>query len=180
MILSLDVAWRNTGYIVFDKGEPVAAGVIRTEAPKKKSSVRVSDYNSMLAADIARTLKGLIQKYGVKGVVGELPTGGALSAKSMQQMGMAVAVVSAALELLGVPAEWVTPNDVKLAATGLRSASKEDMMAAASSEFGFKCDGKKFTIPGCGKFTKGDFEHIADAAFVFKAADGGNIRKIFG
>lgn len=171
MLLSLDVSFRNMGWAVFDKGEVVACGVITTEAKSKKSRVRTADDTAMKAAQIAAELREVVTAYEVKGVVGELPSGGAKSAAAMKLMGMATATTAACLELLGLPAEWVTPNDVKMAACGNRSASKEEVMDACR---------KRFAHHGFPK-AKSAFEHIADACFAYVAASkGGNLVKLFG
>jgi Holliday junction resolvasome RuvABC endonuclease subunit len=52
-------------------------------------------------------------------------------------MALAIGTVSAAIELLGLPVEWVTPTEVKQVATGMRSASKDEMMDACRKSFKF-------------------------------------------
>lgn len=170
-LLSLDVSFRNTGWVVFDKGEIKAVGVITTDPLPKKSRVRVADANALNAAKIARELRTIVDAHGVKAVVGELPSGGAQSAKALQLMALAIGTVSAAIELLGLPVEWVTPTEVKQVATGMRSASKDEMMDACR---------KSFKFDGFPK-TKATFEHIADACWAYRAAqNGGNLCKLFG
>lgn len=171
MILALDVGFRSLGYAVFDtNGDPVACGVIRTEKSSKKLKVRTADDNALRAGKIARELKEVIDTHQVRGIVGELPSGGAQSARAMSQMSMATAIVATICELCDLPSEWATPADVKVALTGSKTASKDECMDAARRCFQWK--GLK--VPGA----KAEFEHIADACGAFKALATGNLVRL--
>jgi len=158
MILSLDVGFRNTGWVVFDlDGKIVDCGVLMTE--KNKKHIRVADDYATRAAKLAIGLKNIVLKYEIKLVVGELPVGGAQSARAMIQMGMANAVVAAVCAILDIPADWATPNEVKLAVCGKRSATKDEMMEQVCKLY------PSYQFPK----QKNQFEHIADAVGAYLA-----------
>lgn len=169
MLLSLDVGFRNTGWVVFDNKKPVACGCIQTEKSKHKLA-RNADDNARRSAEIARHLKNIILEYNVKGIVGELPSGGAQSAKAMAQMALATGVVSAVASVLELPVSWTTPNSVKLATTGKRSAEKVEVMEAVKKRYEY------FEFPK----QVGVFEHIADACGAYLALEADNLVLLFG
>lgn len=168
MLLALDVGFRATGWVVFNKGKIVETGCILTEKAKAKT-VRMSNDNADRAARIALELQSICSEYKVKGIIGELPSGGAQSAKAMQQMALATGVVAATASILNLPVEWTDPNSVKLAVCGIRSASKDEIMEAIR---------KKFDYPFAKQ--KNLFEHIADAIGVYLALKTGNLVKLYG
>lgn len=170
--------------------------MIETEKSKKKTT-RVADDYAYRSAQLANDLKGIVTEYGIKGVVGELPSGGAQSAKAMVQMNMATAIVAATMALLNIPVEWCTPEEVKKAATGFRSANKIMMMKAVIEFFGgkviekpVKCKVSKNYPDGIRmdykwKFLNevwpsGKFEHIADSLGAMMALKDGNMVRMFG
>lgn len=178
MLLVLDVGFANMGWLVFHEKKIVDCGVIQTEKTQKKST-RVADDHAYRSIILAQKLNGIIQKYDVQGIIGELPSGGAQSAKAMAFMSSAISVVSAVGTLCDLPMEWATPMEVKKALVGNRSASKEQMMDKATEMFGFSFNDKKW-ICNDKKFGKGEFEHIADATGVYLALKNDNLVKMFG
>jgi Holliday junction resolvasome RuvABC endonuclease subunit len=182
MVLSLDVGFKSTGWTVWKQGEPYDCGVIITEKSQKKST-RTADDHSARAAKMAGDILSICTKYDVQAVVGELPSGGAQSYKAGVMMGMATAVVSSVFEILEIPCEWTTPNEVKIAMTGYRSATKDEMMEAALEKFGgtIRPSGRSRKYEFCGKeFPAGMFEHIADSIGAYLALQSGNLIKMFG
>jgi Holliday junction resolvasome RuvABC endonuclease subunit len=164
-ILALDVGFANTGWAVFSPdGEILDYGVIVTQKSKGKTIKRSDDY-AIRSGSLAIQLADIIDKYQIYGVVGELPTGGAQSAMAMAQMNMATAIVASVCALKNVPTEWCTPTEVKLAMTGIRSATKEQMMDSVRIEY----PDVDFKIP------KTYFEHVADAIGAYKALRNGNL-----
>ncbi len=168
-ILSIDVGFRSLGWAVFESGKLVKCGVIET-APSKKKTARRSDDNAVRCSQIALGLKSVIEENNIKGVVGELPVGGAKSAKALAQMAMATGVVVAVLSILDIPVEWATPFEIKTATTGKKSATKEEVMESIKTKFDY------FKFPK----TKAVFEHVADAIGAYLALKSGNIIKLFG
>lgn len=177
MLLSLDVGFANTGWVIFDKGQPIKWGCIKTEKTKRKMT-RVSDDNAARAQYIASELKKIIissftpnnVNYGNYGVIAELPTSGSQNARAANQMGIALGIAACLASLLEVPVEWATPTEVKKATTGKKNASKDEMMDTIRKAFP-NCDFPK---------TKTHFEHIADACGVYLASRNGNLVKMFG
>jgi len=182
MILSLDVGFKNTGWVIFHNKELKGLGIIQTEKADKKG-VRIADDNSDRAQLIGKELNNIINAYKVEGIIGELPSGGSQNAKASNQMGIATGVVSTVVVLKELPCEWCTPTDVKKVVTGKRSATKDEIMENISEQFNFKVieQGNRtvFETP-FGKFNKGKFEHIADAFGTYLALKNNNLVKMFG
>jgi Holliday junction resolvasome RuvABC endonuclease subunit len=170
-IMALDVGFRNMGVVIFDpvSDQPIAVRTIKTEPSHKKLQVRKADDNSRRAAEMARELSDMIDRYNVRGAVGELPSGGSKSHAAATQMAAATAVAAAVLELKGIPTEWSTPTEGKVALCGSKTASKEEMMAKARELYGDMIDLPK---------AKAEFEHIADAMAAYLAQKNGNIKRL--
>lgn len=194
MLIALDVAFSNIGWTAYEDKRPVACGVIKTEKTKKKS-VRVSDDNAHRCALASRQLKEIIERYGARGIIGELP-GGSQSAKAAAQLGMATAIVSTVASLLELPAEWCTPDEVKQATVGKKNAGKAEIMDHVIGLYGGEKDEKRIQIKKgkrAGKesvlvnytflgetFPGGTFEHIADSCGAYLALQDGNMVRMFG
>ena len=191
MLLSLDVGFAKTGWSVFDGGQPVACGI--TQQPKSaKKSVRTADDNVFRAGLLATSLKSIIEQYGCKAVIGELPSGGAQSASAMRDMAAATCTIAGVVACLGIPCEWCTPRDVKIAATGLQSGTKEEIMLAVCRRYYWQIDlktrtnikgteVKSYTFYVLGKkYPGGVFEDIADSIAAYWALSTGNMVKMFG
>jgi Holliday junction resolvasome RuvABC endonuclease subunit len=109
---------------------------------------------------MARSLREIIMKHEIRGVVAEIPHGGSKSARASHKMGIALGVVAAVVEMMGLPAEYVQPGDVKLAVCGSRSASKLDVIRKAKSMFG-----STLRFPSAAR----NAEHVADACGAYVA-----------
>lgn len=178
MLLVLDIGFANMGWLVFHKKEIIDCGVVTTEKTQKKGT-RVADDHAFRSIVLAKGLYDIIESNGIEGIIGELPSGGAQSAKAMGFMMSAISVVAAVGTLWNLPMEWATPTEVKKALVGHRSASKEQMMAKAGEKFGFRFEGGHWHFKDK-KFIKGQFEHIADATGVYIALKNDNLVKMFG
>ena len=180
-ILSLDVGFSSTGYVVWENKKPVVCGVIKTEATTKKTT-RVSDDNANRSMELASALNEIIKKHNVKGIVGELPHGGAQSARAIAHMALATGIVSAVAAVCNVPCEWCTPVENKKTLAGSKSASKVDMMNAAID----KCNGTKrssgrgvyYKLTEEDEFPASSFEHIADAVGAYYALENGTLVRL--
>ena len=166
------------GWVVFSDGGVFSCGVLRTEKTQRKGA-RVADDHAHRSIVLTSGLNKIIEDYEIKGIIGELPSGGAQSAKAMGFMMSAISVAAAVGALWNIPMEWTTPNEVKKALAGVRNASKETMMEKAAKAFDFRRDGKSFWF-GDEKFPKGEFEHIADAIGAYMALSNDNLVKMFG
>jgi Holliday junction resolvasome RuvABC endonuclease subunit len=170
-IISLDVGFKTTGFAVWDKGNIVFCGTIITEKSQKKTT-RVADDYYERSSRLAYELNRLIDYYDIKGIVGELPSGGALSAKAAVMMNMATAVVASVATLRQLPCEWCTPNETKLAVCGYRSATKDEIMETVKKKF----PESLHLFPSAKTY----FEHIADAIGAYLALINGNIVRVYG
>lgn len=197
MLLTCDVAFSNLGWVTIEGGKPVACGVIETEKTKRKGILVSNDYYSR-SAKITTELDEVIRTYGVKGLLGELPSGGAKSSRAAIQMNMATGLIASICTLKKIPAEFCTPNDVKRVTIGSCTATKPEIMDFIIKTFLEKKTGKKvkckksakspegvrtdYTYHFAGqKFGAGKFEHIADAMGVWMfLKDNGNLAKIYG
>lgn len=165
-ILAVDAGFQALGLVVVEGERVQFALAVRTERTAKKRGVRVADDDAERCALLARSLAEVIAAHHPVAAVVELPTGGAQGARANRAMGMATGVVVAMLEQHRLPAEWVTPADVKKAATGRRDGSKDDVQRAV-----------------CDRLAWGDHwprhawaqEHVADAAAAFLAAQHGTL-----
>ena len=182
MLISFDVGFANMGWSIFDKKKPIACGVIKTEKSSKKST-RTADDHSHRSIVLANGIDDLIHEYGIEGIIGELPSGGAQNARAMGFMMSAISIVSSVGALCNLPMEWATPTDVKKAVSGRRAVTKIEIMVTIAKKFNFKTEQKgnriDFITP-FGKFNKGTFEHIADSFGVYLALENDNLVKMFG
>lgn len=158
MILSLDLAFRNTGYIIYDEKSKliVKHGVIKTNKSKEKMSPVIDDINACKI--VTQELYDLIENNKINTIITEMPTG-SQSSRSAKALGMATAILIAITTIKkDINFEFYTPTEVKIALTNNKNATKDDMMDAARREYSY------YTFPK----QKGQFEHIADSCGVLK------------
>lgn len=167
-VLGIDAGFTAMGVVVVEGRKVLYAHAFRTERTSKKRGVRVADDDTERCRHLANFLHTTVTAFEVKGAVVEMPHGGAQGARASRAMGMATGVVAAALELLCLPFECVTPGDVKQAATGDRSASKKDVQVAVEQQFDW--DGQ---LPD----VQVEKEHICDAAGALLAASNGTLMR---
>lgn len=168
MLLTLDIAFKNLGWAMLDKGVIVDYGTIRTEKTKKKN-VLVSDDKATRAATIALELHDIINKYNPGGIVGELPSG-SQNASAANLLGWASGIVVGLAAYHNLPCEWISEGDSKKAALGVRSATKESMMTWAAETF----PNIKFPAAKC------HFEHVADSLGAYNGLKSGVLVRMFG
>lgn len=164
MILGLDVAFRNVGWVLVDPHtfDVTGGGCISTEKSDKKRGIRVADDDVRCCMEIASALAQLIDNNKVKVVVIEVPSGGAKGARALRAMSLVTGVIAAVCELRRVAAVWVTPGDSKKFNTGIRDAGKDVVAASVRVKF-----------PMLSEFLtgKGRDEHICDAAAAVALAE---------
>lgn len=177
-IMGIDAGFTATGWAVFrleDAGlVPIAAGCVRTQPGTKRTAVRVADDDARRVAELVRCLRAAVTTWSIRGLFVELPTGGAQGARAQRAMALATGAVVAAVELLGLAAEWVTPREVKLAAAGSAAAGKDEVMAAAQRrwpELWLMAADKSRKTPAA------VWEHIADAAWAVESARHGQLAR---
>lgn len=168
-VLCVDAAFTHMGLAVVGLGvvdSLVHAETIVTERNSAKKNIRVACDDAERCAVIWRGLLRVAGAYDIKALVAELPTG-SQSARAAKCLGASTALIVAAVEALGLPSVWTSPEDGKRAFTGSKQASKPAMIAAALSKW-----------PGLlrhvsndkGKLIKDKAEHMADALAAFEVA----------
>jgi len=168
LVMGIDAGFQAMGVVIAQGRTILHAATCRTERQTKKRGVRVADDDAERCQTLARFLLDMVQTYRPAGAVVELPHGGAQGARANRSMGMATGVVAAVLEATGIPAEWVTPSDVKKAATGRRDGSKEAVAQAVR---------RAFTWQAAPPSTKTEAEHVFDAAGALLAAEHGMLMR---
>jgi Holliday junction resolvasome RuvABC endonuclease subunit len=169
MILALDIAFASMGWAVLENGKVIDCGTIKTEKTKIKLT-RVADDRAARGLIIGAELNGIITSHRVRGIVGELPSG-SQNAVAAALLHMAMGVVVGIIATTGLPAEWISPTDSKKAATGRRSAGKDEIMKWCREKHPY------YEFPK----TKAVFEHVADAIMAYHGlAPTGNLVKIYG
>jgi len=168
MILALDLAMKNTGWAILEKGKLIKFGTIKTEKTKVKNTL-VSDDRATRATHLAQELVRLIQGNNIQAIVGELPSG-SQNATASNLLGWAGGVAVAVATCHGLPCEWISQGDSKKASLGVRSATKEAMMEWATAAF------PEVTFPT----TKCNFEHVADALSSYNGLRSGILVRTFG
>lgn len=164
-VMGIDAGLQGMGVVVAEGRTIIYAGTSRTQKSGKRG-LRVADDDADRCQQHARFLLGVIREWRPQGAVVELPHGGAQGARANRSMGMATGVVAAVLEAAGLPAEWVTPAEVKKAATGRKDASKADVEQAVRRAFAWQAEPPR---------TKAEAEHVFDAAGALLAAEHGTL-----
>jgi hypothetical protein len=167
-ILSLDAGLVGCGWVVCEVGplEPIAAGCLRTAPGTRRTAIRVADDDARRVADLFRGLLAVAREHGVAGIIAELPTGGARGARAARCMGLSTALVACLAEALELPAEWVTPRDVRQAARGATDKRAVQRYALARWP---RLANLAAARPAA------EWEHIADAAAAAAAAEHGRL-----
>lgn len=169
-VLALDVGFASLGWAAIDAatGGVCCAGVIRTVKSQAKRGVRVADDDCRRCAEQALALDALLARFNPACVVAEVPTGGSLSARATRAMALGTGIACGVLAVRGVPCEFTTPRDGKLAATGNAGAGKPDVEA-----------GVMHRVPGARALLdaakRADREHISDACAAWLVARGGQL-----
>jgi len=193
-LLCLDIGFSNMGYSVFQHNKLWSQGLLWTEKSPKKNT-RVSDDYASRCAHLALQLKSLCNSLRLVGICAELPSG-TQNARAASQMSMALAIVASSAMFLNLPTEYYTAQEVKVAATGNKKATKEEIKLAMGLMFGFERTTKEISIQkgkrkgkitiqetyrmGKLHYNGGDFEHIADSIGVFLAAGHNNLVRLMG
>ncbi len=191
-LLCLDIGFSNMGYSLFEHGGLWAQGLLITKKSEKKN-VRVSDDYANRCASLTQQVVSLCNNINLIGICAELPSG-TQNARAAAQMSMALAVVASSAFFLNLPTEYYTAQEVKVAATGIKNASKEEIKLAIADKFNFVRTTKESKITkgkrvgkitvreiysmGAHDYTGGDFEHIADSIGVFLAAQHNNLVRL--
>lgn len=186
VLMALDLGFANTGYVLVSERGIEGYGVISTSKTTHKQG-RIADDNVNRCAVIATEIRRIVEDYGVRGIVGELPSGGAQSSTAARAMALVAGCVGACVALLDLPCEWCTPTETKVALCGTKTASKKDMMEKAvtvvGGEMAVRANGTCYWMPLSsgveGPTLYGSsFEHVADALGAFMALENGLLVKL--
>lgn len=180
-VLALDVAFSNLGWAVlehYDSGwKCVAANVLSTKKSDKKKKLRMADDDVMRCTELFVNLRTIAEVMNVGAVIAELPPGGSQNARANRAMGMSAAITAAVVAQLKLPAEYTTPTEGKVAATGSKTASKSDMMKAMSGKYPESL--KDFKLKrGSETEYENKYEHVADALAAFESAREGSLVRL--
>lgn len=140
--------------------------VVQTE-PERDKKVRKKVRKNSEDLERARTLyKGAMEAIdGAFMVFIEVPVG-SQSARAMASYGMCLGVIAAVAET--VPIIQVTPNDVKMAGCGIRTATKDEMIEAMVKKYP-NAPWPMKTVKGVQTPIASKCEHLADALAAIEA-----------
>lgn len=198
-LLAADVGYQSTGMAIFswtpgpgwqlfdtkcihtEQEHRVWVTSARTGKRVARSLVSVTNDDVRRAESLATGILNYCIENQVKAMVCELPNGGAQNAAAAKSMGAAVSIISVVRLVLQIPAEWVTPDESRMAA----GWNKQDhLIPKGLSELEHrralqdrKRDLKKHVMavmsakyPDISELADVNREHIADACATFEAA----------
>lgn len=110
--------------------------------------------------------KALEYSQGARAIFAEVPVG-SQSARAMASYGVCVGVLGA-LRASGIPFFELTPTEVKVAACGKKTATKEDMINWATQKYP-RAPWPKHRRNGEELVSEGQAEHLADATAAIEA-----------
>ena len=193
VILSVDLGLSNYGYVVYNTyGQITKVGVLQTKKTTVKITRTSDDYASRVLS-LRNQLNRVILSNNILAVVGEAPSLGGQSSTGVRDMAVALAISVCVFTEHNLPVEWCTPEQSKVALTGKKTASKQDMMYAAVKNYSWKVTFKSIYIKKTGNLQRIDsiyhpmgipmgankFEHVADAIGAAHALRDGNIIKMY-
>ena len=196
IVMGLDVGFVNMGCVVFKLNDEELVFkdccVISTEKSSAKLNIRQADDDVRRSREITRKLVEFYQnnvRIGDKVlVVTEFPHGGAQGARPNRTMGMATGIVATFIEIFQDLNDNVTPQQTKVGMTGMKSASKKEVMDGAilflegRTEMKTNNRGKfeKYYYVNNEEYREDVFEHIADAVgAVVYSRDNSDLYRLF-
>lgn len=162
-VIGIDAGFTHTGISVFK----VINGhtkfhkclTVKTEKTEKKKQVRVADDDAerimKLILEMDKFLAECVEGDNKVYCVVELPSAGAQGARALRAMALITGAIVTYVTVKNIPTEYVTPNDVKIAVTGKKTASKDEIMDTMR----WMLRSYSGQLPK----TKEAFEHIADS-----------------
>jgi hypothetical protein len=173
-VIGMDPSLRNwgvaTGYLDLETMEVTIDGlhVIRAVLPKGKQ-IRKNSLDLESAYQISKEALELSQ--GADVVFVEIPEG-TQSARAMASYGICIGILGV-FRATGIPFYEVTPLEVKVNATGCKTASKVDMIAWATNRHP-EAPWPTRKSKGITVVIEGKAEHMADAAAAIHAGIASN------
>ena len=132
-ILGLDPGFASFGWAVVQLGRRdvcLDAGVWRTKKSPKRCNVTSASDMHRRGAIIAQSLMAVVARYKPVVACAEALSTGFPNTITMIQLGRAWGILDAMCVQHNMPIVEATPQDIKLATTGKRSASKGEVMAS--------------------------------------------------
>lgn len=174
-VMSLDAGLCNTGVVItqfrpqvgqwFLVTTPVC---ISTEKESERRHIYATDDKVRRVKDIYGPLRALVKRWEPSLLVAELPLSGGKSAAAHASMAMAITICACLSVEFDLPLRNYNWDDIKLAATGVRSAGKLDVQRAIAGLF--PAAAAMFVNPKKKSGYRDEFEHIADALGAWLAA----------
>lgn len=160
-VIGIDAGFTHTGVVVFQAVDGrltyICGETFVSEKSEKKKQVRVADDDADRIMKLILEMDKFLSESGCYDnemyCVIELPSAGAQGARALRAMALITGAIVTYVTLKNIPVEYVTPNDVKIAVIGKKTASKDEIMNKIRKMLG------KYELPK----TKDKFEHIADA-----------------
>jgi Holliday junction resolvasome RuvABC endonuclease subunit len=138
IVLGIDAALCNLGIAAVDitpTGERVVETLVaRTEPSPKKRKVRAIDDDARRVDELVRALDAAVTKHR-PAVLAVEATGAGKGSKAVRAMALVFGAVVTVARLRGLPLVQANPIDVKLAMTGRKNASKDEVILAVEQRF---------------------------------------------
>lgn len=173
-VLGVDPGLASMGVAVArvtaDALEPVNVMVARTQKAAKKQRVRAADDNLERLMRIAAVLRDLVDVYEPVAICAEsmsFPRNASNAGKTALCWG----ALGGLVEAKGLPLVQVTPQEIKLALTGERSASKGEVQAAVEERMGLAA----IDAAGMAEIPQAQREHPYDALAAIVACEGSEV-----
>jgi len=143
VIFALDAGFTLPGYAFFDtiNNRVLACGAVATarmaKAQRRTVHYYVSHDDARRVREIYAVLSPLVAQYKPDCATIELPVGAGRSSSAVKGMAYASAIGAILVEEHGIrDCVYVTPEQNKLASTGLRDGSKQQVMVGVERRFG--------------------------------------------
>jgi len=137
LVLGLDPGFANIGWALVEVGPkteaPISIGIIRTEKRDRKGKIRITSDDHRRGKKIAENLRGLFEKKPVIVCAEALsyPRRASIAAK----LGRVWGIIDCLSQSVGVPVIEASPMDLKLAVTGSKTASKEEVIESLLTRY---------------------------------------------
>lgn len=178
-VLALDVAFTNIGWSIIEPYHnrdlvTKIGNIANPSDAKKKKALLTSSYATQRIAKVYSELREIYETHKPSCIVAEIPSSGGRSQISAVGMARGVTIVSCLVTHFSIPAQWVSPEDGKVALCGNKKASKIDMMNASVRLYPELKELAPVSKRSKSGF-EGWFEHAADSVAGFRAARDGNL-----
>lgn len=199
-LIGMDVGFATFGISIFGVNrigvksndyEFIDSISISTKKSSKSAKLRVDSDNIRRICELTSQVDGFIRASVVAGiewrkifVAAEFPTAGTQNSKTAYSFGLGTGMLAAYLTARGIPFEHVTPDEVKIMATGRRQGlSKQDVergIASVMSKAGISFQGKVLSEYLKNRYNKEQRTHVADSiAAAWWAKNNSNLYRAF-